>query len=295
MSRPFRFLGGKMRSKKRVLIAGVVFVLALATSFVAYSATGDRTANPKTGVAPGTPGTGATIKTFTGNGTTIQIWASGNVGSFTSPAGYQHVFAEGYEICHTNPVGGTFVSASDYGATGTGWKAPTTTSTSPLTIRRTSTDNQIQLTQIYKFVGAERALQITMQVKNLTGGTMNTLIVRRLADLDVDSQGSNGYAASNQNVWLSDTRSSVHAIVPENVAQTAGKEAHSMVLRTLSAAGTLNSTVDVSTSLGIGACDQSADDDLGPFTGDGAATSWYVFSGVAAGATKTVKVEYQRS
>lgn len=285
--------------KHKLLFGGVILVLALAASLAAYAAThqrtpGDPNANPKAAMNGASPATGSVVKTFTGGGTTIVLTSAGNIASFTSPAGYQHMFSDGYEVCHTNPVGGAFLSAYDYDGSSVGWNAPTTTSTSPFTIRRTSTDNQVQLTQIYKFVPAERAIQVTMQVKNITGGTMTTLIVRRLADIDVDSYGANGYAGVDQNVWLSDTRSAVHAIVPEQIATTAGREAHSMVLRSLSATGTTQSFVDTLTNSGVGSCNQTPVDLSAPFTGDGVGGAYYQYFNVAAGATKTAKVEYIR-
>jgi hypothetical protein len=139
-----------------------------------------------------------TLKTFSsgaGGGTHVRILREGNLTQFTSPGsdlvnGYGHLYAdeilEGYVLCYTHPSSGATVIAHDLyfdldegRGVGFGPASGSCSSATACTVTRQTSNGILQLQQNFAFHGTDRHLRITMAVKNLTGGTVSNVILRR--------------------------------------------------------------------------------------------------------------------
>ena len=128
---------------------------------------------------------------------------TGNVVYFESPQGYVQINGgEGYVLCSTSTN-----SAYDAGFAESGFGPPTINqpngpNTLPLYITRTTSDGVFQLTQSYDFRPMETALNVTMQVKNLSTSTIADVMLHRYMDADVDnSYATNRFDQSQDSVW----------------------------------------------------------------------------------------------
>jgi hypothetical protein len=152
----------------------------------------------------------------------------------------------------------------------------------PLTIRRTSTDNNFQLTMVFKKDAVERDLTVTMTLKNMSGATRTNVQLARYADFDVENQaGSNRYDRSGHGVWARDATYGVtlSALSRQIAHETAVEVAFaSPIPWTLIA---VNQCVVTSVAVPTA-------------PGDRAGRVTYTFGDMPAGSSKTVKFAYRR-
>ena len=223
-------------------------------------------------------------------GTQYRVSNQGNVFSAESPTGYEHIDVgstfEGYVLCYT-PPSSLEVQAYDSAFTSTGFGTATHSTGSPWTVTRSTSDGKVQLKQVFTFNGTSKSLNVAMTVKNLTGSTLGNVIVARVADFDVDVGGVNGFAFFSDN-WFAATDDSVFAW---NDPGSFLNDTHGMILRHVKQPGGTNRFVlypNNSTDCHTGGGTTPVQGDL---------TAWisYQFaSGLAAGASKTVTIQYVR-
>jgi hypothetical protein len=143
-----------------------------------------------------------------GSGETLFRWClttDGNIGEIEAPAGYEHVFAEGYAVCW-NDAGTKYW---DYGAGDSGFGPPQVvsgcTSGSGCTIRRDTLDGNFRFTMKFAQNKSEREITIDQTLTNLYTDTFVDIDLVRQADLDMDGTGGGGgdkFGSSIFTVWL---------------------------------------------------------------------------------------------
>jgi hypothetical protein len=201
----------------------------------------------------------------------------GNVFSLQAPSGFEHINIatdlEGYGICSN--LGYVY----DAGFSEAGFGAQTITqpggaNTLPLTIARTG--GGFRVTQTYARDTTQREFNITMAVKNITASSITNVKIARFFDGDVDNSTANIYDSSADGVW--------------------GRNVHGLALQSVSLATTHAVAIEqfgqLTAGLAGGVCNIPTNP--GPtVSGDYAGVSYYSFSSIAAGATKTVKFTYR--
>jgi hypothetical protein len=125
----------------------------------------------------------------------------GNVNTVMFPKGItQLTTGEGYAICSGADTENHH--GWDQGLTEAGLAAANTTSTSPLTIVRSTTDGHFQLTQTFMFDGAEHDIDITMKLKNVGATTLDDVKLTRSFDADIDGSATGSrWARTDNSVW----------------------------------------------------------------------------------------------
>lgn len=131
-------------------------------------------------------------------GTKYVVSNGGNIINLVSPnvAGseYDHLGAgalsEGYVLCYTKSTGA--VTAFDTGASSAGFAAPVVGTN---LVTRTTSDGQMRLVQKFVFNAANKSLNINMTVANIGPGQATNVILRRLADVDTDTGGAQGWSS----------------------------------------------------------------------------------------------------
>ena len=224
-----------------------------------------------------------TFTTSTDGGTTFRVSNEGNVYSIESPTGYEHVDVglteEGYLLCYT-PFGMSEVQNYDLAFGSAGFGAATHSSVAPWTVTRNTSDGRMQLKQVFTFNGTSKSLTVAMTVKNLTGATVSDVIVARVADFDVDVGGASGFADYSDN-WFAATNAAVFAW---------NTGSHGLVLRHLKQA--TGATRNALMPSAPDSCHSGGTS--GPTQGDQVAYVSYLVGNVAAGASKTVTIQYVR-
>ena len=135
----------------------------------------------------------------------LKVSNHGNLLSFESPAGQEAVFAgnEGYVVC---TGGGATVHGHDTGPVEAGFGTPTfsqpTAGALPLTVTRNTTGGAFQLKQVWaKPDATEKDVTVTMTLKNISGATLNDVLLVRTGDFDVGNGGSDRGAATDDSAW----------------------------------------------------------------------------------------------
>ena len=251
------------------------------------------TASAEQKLIPDGPAPESTDTFYTFPGTPIlAISRNGNVVRYEGPSGYEHLgigsFSEGYVLCY-----GTR-NAFDTGALETGFGASTATcSGSRCTITRNTTDGLLQLRQVItKNASSDRSFSVEMTVRNLTGGSVTGIILRRQADLDVDTGGALGTAGFVN--WFGSTeRDSVTVWNPPNQSV---REEHGVVLsrRAVNPASIL-ATAKVTTNILDSSCSPTNIAAGGPIRGDFGASIQFNVGTLAGGRTALATVQYQRN
>jgi hypothetical protein len=218
------------------------------------------------------------LKTF---GNAVTISTHGNVIQFESPLGFEHIaigdFHEGYVLCN----GGT--NRYDLGSSENGFANPITAncpSSTTCTVTRNTSDGLLQLKQDFKFVSAERRLEITMTVKNLSGFAIGGVKLRRQADFDVDNTTINNHAATEQDAyfaWTDETDS--------------GSVSHGMILRHVKPNALRQAKVNFFEST-CSPADQASGNPI--INDDYTGTIEYDLGTINAGASKSVTIQYER-
>jgi hypothetical protein len=249
-----------------VVLIGAMFAFG-STSFAGSSGPADDQGDP----GPLNTTLWKTFSTAKDGGTTISVSTHGNVYSFNSPTGSEHInvgqVGEGYVLCYNA------VNAYDIGLAETGFAASTTGSNNVL---RNTSDGVLSLNQVFTFSAANRSIQVAMTVKNLTGATVNGVVLRRIVDADVDGDFSDD--------WHTATADSYTAW-----------EIHSLVLKHISQASGVSHTAKVTTTLFTDVEGCAPTPVAGPVLGDYAGSVDYSIGNLAAGKSKTVKVTYERN
>lgn len=225
----------------------------------------------------------------------------GNLLEFESPQNFKHLATrEGYALCST---GGP--SAFDDGEVDAGWGSsvisqPSGAGTLPLTVTRTTSDGRFELKQSFQTDSNEREVVITMTIKNVSGTTATGVKLSRYFDGDIDTvinqdlnqffgpfTRDDRYALTSNSVWGWDDGS--------------GARHHGLMLTSLSSAYPDTLAVEKFsdwTSTGAGAqtartC-TPASQKMPTAPGDYVGRLTHNFGAIAAGASKTVKVQYKR-
>jgi hypothetical protein len=242
-----------------------------------------------------------TFQTSAGGGTKATVSSHGNIVDYLSPnsagAGrYEHMgvgaIGEGYVLCYTGPTG--TVNTFDTGASEAGFGPSTVVSQSAtkITIARNTADGRLRLTNAITFVGAARAVQVQMSVKNNTGSPIPNVVLRRQVDFDVDAGGTDGWSGfSNWHARTSQT--SVFAWNDPDSAP-ADKEAHAMQLRFLATSPGVTRSTFVTNQILDSTCTADSRRAGAPAFGDYGDTAMVTMGTLPAGASKFMKVEYLR-
>lgn len=145
----------------------------------------------------------------------IIISSHGNIRYLESPAGRTHIYAEGYALvagAWPCAMGGT---AYDFGSSEAGWigspviTQPNGANTLPLTITRRANFHSecpagaytLEFKQVFERNASERELAVTMTVKNVGRIAANGVHLGRWFDGDVDSSTDNMYYATPDSVY----------------------------------------------------------------------------------------------
>ncbi len=119
----------------------------------------------------------------------VEVSGEGNLVTMQWPAGVEHEFSEGYIACY-----GLFTVATyENKYASSGWGAATVTSTSPLTIVRTSTSGSLQLTQKFTADKTEQDFLITMTLQNISRTTLNNVSLERWFHGYIDGDPNHDY------------------------------------------------------------------------------------------------------
>ncbi len=167
-------------------------------------------------------------------GTQVLISNHGNIVSFQSPGGYEHIgvgaLSEGYVLCYT-PTSGALVNAFDTGAAEAGFGAFFVNVPPPFFIDRFTADGLLKLHQAYTFEALQKSLRITHTITNVGPVSVTIHTFRRQVDFDIDTGGTNGWAGF-ANRHAADSFDGAWAWNDKKDAP-AGKDAHAMALRHL--------------------------------------------------------------
>ncbi|HEY9824196.1 MAG TPA: hypothetical protein V6D19_02025 [Stenomitos sp.] len=236
---------------------------------------------------------GATFSNTANRGTKIIISKAGNLIGFFSPnqggAEYEHLDSgarsEGYVLCYNAS------NVWDTGSSVSGFRTPSISgiSTTGATVTRRTTDNLIELKQVFSFAKEGQGIGIEMTVTNRSAGQVSNVILRRQVDFDIDTGGAQGWA----NFANRFARTSVDGVFAwqDAVDAPAGREAHGVLLR----AEKISSVVlpKVTSSILDTSCNPASQaTPTGPV--DSGATLQFNLGNLNPTTSKTVNVRYLR-
>lgn len=213
----------------------------------------------------------------------------GNFINLISPSPQYHNFGrEGYIACATGAA-----NAYDGGFDEAGWGAATATQpggpkTFPLTIKRTSTDGKLELTQTFNWDTAQKEVLIQMVLKNVSAGSLTLVKLARYFDYDLDSSSARDdndddiYDQDSDSVWGRDSGT--------------GAGHHGVMLTALTFVQGHTTAVQSFTDFVTdqGSCTASPVATVPTAPGDYGGRVTYSLGTLAAGASKTVAVLYRR-
>lgn len=256
--------------------------LVIGTSLSAQAGDGAKGPNA---TAAASPLSLTTLKTFgPSSSTQVTISNHGNVIQFESPIGFEHIanggIQEGYVLCN----GGT--NRFDLGSAEAGFAAPSVASCptgTTCTVTRNTSDGLMQLKQEFTFVGAEKRLRIKHTVKNLSGGPLFSVVLRRQADFDIEQNVTgtfvNNHAATER-----------EAVFAWNDAADSGSVSHGMILRNTAPTATHQAKVNNFES----SCSPADSAEAAPVNGDFTDTLEFNLGTINSLASKSVTVDYER-
>jgi hypothetical protein len=138
----------------------------------------------------------------------VCITNNGNISWFESPAGKVHLqYREGYAVCSGAVEGpSSVVHGFDANIAAAGWdnstvSQPNGAGTFPLIITRKSLDAVIQLKQTFTLSTTERGVNVRIDVKNISASVLNTVVLSRYFDGDIDNSSTNAYDSTYGSVW----------------------------------------------------------------------------------------------
>jgi hypothetical protein len=263
-------------------IAHYAPVLALSLVIAAGSAKAQEAPQPE---APVVEASTNCFSTFNIGTMIYCVSEHGNVARLTAPAvGPEHirigVIREGYAVC--GAVGALLPPqiAHDAGNTEAGWQLPVTIvqpvpNSLPLTItRRTLTG--LELVQSFAHNAAEREIVVTMTLRNISGATRFNVRLDRYFDGDIAADaGDDRYNRSADAVWGEDGG---HAVMLSDINFPAVP--HATAVHTF--AGFNAATCGQATN----ATPTAIGDHVGRLS--------YSFGNLLNGASRTVRVQYQK-
>jgi hypothetical protein len=178
--------------KRTILLLATVALVLLLAGGVAVSQNssgGDVSIQSTTQQAAFTSGSGATFFH-------VAVSDNGNLLAFESPQGRQMSNNEGYAVCSTNGTHGY-----DFPFDAQNFSSPTITQTTagafPVTITRTTSDGMFQLKQVWnKPDNTEKGVTVAMTLKNRSSSTINGVMLSRGGYFNPAGVGS-GYSASS--------------------------------------------------------------------------------------------------
>ena len=217
----------------------------------------------------------------------VAISAHGNLVRFEGPTGYDHIgvgaFSEGYVLCYGSS------RAYDTGASESGFGASTAScTTSTCTVTRNTSDNKLQLKQVINFNKGIRTVSFAMTLKNLTGGNLTGVILRRQADTDVDTGGASGTGDFDN--WFG--ASEFDSVFAWNPANASASDGHAVVL---AAKTPKQGIAKVTSSILDDSCNPTNIAANGPVFGDHGITIQHNFGTMAGGSSRAVTVNYTRN
>lgn len=257
---------------------------AIASLLVGVAPSGASAAEKQSLDAP-RPESAAIFFTFGGGQPVISISNHGNIVRFNNPAGFEHLgagaFSEGYVLCTAGS------NAFDTGDSESGFGPSVVSSCSGTTCtvtRRTTVGPLLQLQQIFKKnASGERSINITMNVKNLTGAPVAGVVLRRQADFDIDNTTNNRFSSTE--------RDSVFAW---NAPADSTSEGHSLVLTNRKKPAGVFPLAKVTSNILDSSCNPAHAADGAPVQGDFGATIQYNLGTLNPGGTASVVVRYER-
>ena len=227
----------------------------------------------------------AQLKQFPG-APKVRISTHGNLLQFEGPVGFDHIgvgdLSEGYVLCYGA------VNAYDTGRASSASRAPSVASCgATCTVTRNTSDGKLQLKQVISRSTALRSATFEMTVKNLTGGPITNVILRRQADFDVDTGGAKG--TGNFNNWFgAGERDSAFAWNPINAS---GGEGHAIQMV---AVEPTRAFAKVTTNILDTTCNPPNIAAAGPVFGDRGVTLQYNIGNLAGGASVKNTIKYLR-
>lgn len=257
------------------------FLLAVPMANVAAAA-------PKQDLSAPKPASAVPADTFfngTDRGTQVQISNHGNIVSYESPSGSEHIgvgiLSEGYVLCYAGN------NAFDVGSSESGFGAASISQPSPTKtiVTRNTSDGRLQLRQTFTFEGVEKALSIVMTIRNLTTSTVSGVTLRRQVDFDIDgSPSSNRFGRTSED----------GVFAYRDASDFPGTEVHGMLLQHQQKNSTVARPVaKVTNAILDTSCNPSSiATPAGP--GDFGATLQYNFGNVSGTASKLTTVRYLR-
>lgn len=212
-----------------------------------------------------------TFSTAAQGGTSVVVSTDGNVLSFTSPSGYQHIYGEGYALCYGSTSAYSFAGTARGGSDMVGF-SPSTQGTS--NVLTTTSDGKLSLNQVFTWGAANRQLTIAMTVKNLSASPI-AVTVLRIADLDIDN--------SSTDDW--------HVVTWKD--SYLAFETHGLMLREISKPSTATNASAITYNW-FDATDCGYTPVISPVKGDYSGLVGFNLVTLGAYASKTVKVAYMR-
>lgn len=262
----------------------VVRLLGLSILLAANSAFAQETEQPS---APVVEASTNCFATFAIGTMTYCVSEHGNIARLTSPAAApEHIrigaIREGYALCGATVAGGAQQVSYDSGNAEAGWQAavlivqPGGANTLPLCItRRTNTNLEVQ--QCFSHNANEKEIVVSMTVRNVSGAPRFNVMLDRYFDGDIaGTPGNDRYLRSLDAVWGED---GFHALALRNISGLASP-AHTTAVHTFAAfnaASCNQATLATPTALG---------DFVGRLS--------YQFGNLAANASRTVRVQYDK-
>lgn len=267
-------------SKIRLEAFCAMAVAAVLAGWASIAAAGE--AQSVTGVVPAST---TLLKLFPG-APKVAISTHGNLLRFEGPVGYDHIgvgaLSEGYVLCYGA------VNAYDTGSAESGFGPSSTSCGATCTVTRSTSDGKLRLRQVISRSTSLRSATFEMTLTNLTGGPITGVILRRQADLDVDTGGASG--TGNFSNWFgASERDSVFGWNPINAS---GSEGHAI---SLVAVEPTRALAKVTAAILDSSCNPTNIAAAGPVFGDRGVTLQYNIGTLPAGGSVKDTVKYLRN
>jgi hypothetical protein len=121
---------------------------------------------------------------------------------FESPAGQQHIAAEGYVVCDgQRGTHGFDAGIAEAGFTAPIIRQPNGPNTLPLTMTRTTRSGVFQLRQTFTRDILKKAVLITMTLTNISSADRGFVSLERYFHGQIDGTGPTRYARTARSVW----------------------------------------------------------------------------------------------
>lgn len=217
----------------------------------------------------------------------VGITNHGNIVTFEAPPGFEHIgigaVGEGYVLCYGS------VNAYDVGGSESGFGTSSASCKgSSCTITRKTSDGKLEFKQAISTGNADRSARFVMTIKNLTKSSIPGLVVRRQADLDVDTGGSKGTGDFTNDFGASERE----MVVAWNAINASGSQGNSV---SLTPEGLTPTFAKVTDSILESSCSPTNIAANGPVRGDYGGTLEWRLGSLPGGASKTITAVYRRN